>query len=1474
MRSLLFLLLMTGLTAVLLRSKSVQTYLAQYGSRYLEKELGCKVRIKSVDFDLFQNLRLEGVFISDQQGDTMIAADGIIAGLSNFDNVGRNIKLHDLILVNAFVNLGHYKGISGTNIDFLVDFINGPPKKRTGPSRPWKIYAANARLVNVRFHYFDERGADPEPGLLDEYHLQFSSIHGLCRDFWIIQDSLTFDAVNWTFKERSGLRMESFNSVCRIYDKGMDFNSLSAITPSSVLLGELHFRYPGFKYLDEFIHNTQWLGQLKDSKIALKELSIFNESLKGHPEVLYIDADISGTYDKLRLRNVDASIGNHTRLKGNLFFDGLPDWRTTYCQFETPLIQTTADGLRKLLNNQDLPELMDRFGQITWGGSFTGQFLDFKLVGDLKTNAGNFRTDAFLNFKEGVNKATYAGTFQSDGFDLTVLPGLENFGTAVFNIQAEGSGLNAESFNLKTEADIASFQLSGRTFENTIVNGELTSKTFKGEAFFNDTRLNASLNGSLDFSTSQPEFRFLLSSKGTDLYEIGADTLHTIVIGDIDVNWLGLDLADAEGQIVGRNIVIQRDGEIYQYANQSLVKSNYTNGSRIEFTGEFANGNIQGNFNPSRFVPIGQNILASVMSNRFKPVQQKGKDSFLFTCNIPDPALLTSFIDKKISLTGLNFNGFYNSADGSMRLAVEPLDVCYGSTTIRHLALNGRKDDSVKLNLRLFASGLAVEDSALFSNLEMKGEFYNNKADFELKMANTANNEEIDLIAESRIYPDSIGMNLGKSKLNLYGNEWVFEEQSGITVIGFNRIRANNLYLKGKDFYLELNGMLSALKTDSLKIDFGNFTFENIKPFVPRHSLDSLTGVLNGTMFITSVFNNPGVWGDIAARRLKYYGVEYGDLNLSLNDAGKGRRLGLQGDFIRGPLIGLSAIGTIEMSSAATGDQFDLDFRIPPSTSLKLVQPFMEDILTVESGFISGKLHLGGSTEKPRIGGSVNLENGKILIDYLKTKYTLSADFIANDKGFFTAKPVKIVDETGKGTAVATMSITHKDFGNWFMDLRIDSARNLKAMNTTEKDNSLYYGTGYADGSCRIYGPFDRISMDIKLKTKKNTQLYLLYSDVEQNTVGSFFKFRDHLGKSSGKELKKTESSIYRINIELEVTPDAEAQFVIDKRLGDIIKGRGTGNLRMLYDENQQFFLYGSFAVSEGDYVFSLPGINVLTRKIALDKGGTISWDGDPFNAMLNMTGSFEKKISPSALMYSVSNSGNKNYPATRVVSQLIMKGNLFSPEISFDIQVPDLQSQGGAASSDVYSVIQRIRTDKDETMRQAVSLLLFGNFIPPTFAQNAGAGIISGSGVAGNSLSGIASSVVNDIFTKLGIPTRIQVNIDDVRSTSGTNTKVFISSEWFLTERLRLDLNYDPTVAMVVSNVALPLNFNLEYMTRNENWRVKAFSRSNNLLLQQNNTTVTNGVSGNTIGGGVVYRREFNTFRNKKPKTENSAPK
>jgi hypothetical protein len=392
--------------------------------------------------------------------------------------------------------------------------------------------------------------------------------------------------------------------------------------------------------------------------------------------------------------------------------------------------------------------------------------------------------------------------------------------------------------------------------------------------------------------------------------------------------------------------------------------------------------------------------------------------------------------------------------------------------------------------------------------------------------------------------------------------------------------------------------------------------------------------------------------------------------------------------------------------------------------------------------------------------------------------------------------------------------------------------------------------------------------MDIDLTTREKTKLFIQLPQYEENALVGSIVFVNRKAESiKNKKSIKSETeqdAIGQINLNIKVNPQAEAQFVIDKRLGDVIKGYGTGNIRLVYGRDEKLYLYGRYLIEKGEYSFSLPGVN-LVKKINVNKGGSIRWDGDPLGAEVDINGSFEKKISPSTLMIA---SAGTNYPTTRFVSVLSMTGNLFSPNISFDLQAPELSAITGATGSEINSVLQRIRADKDETMRQSIALLLFGNFLPPSITGSTAptANSFSSAGFAGNSISTLASSVVNDLFSKYGIPTRIQVNIDDVRNINGnSNTQLFVNSEWFLSERLRLDLNYDPTVAVLVNSVALPLNFNLEYKTSDENWRLKVFSRSNNLILQQNNATTTNGVSGNTLGTGILYRREFDTFTKKK---------
>lgn len=1466
LRFLLFLLLCAGLLGILLRSRAVQTYLAGRAAQYLEKELGCTVSVKSIEFDLVQNLHAEGIFISDQQGDSMIFIRVLDFNLRKWDRLRKKIDFIDGEIIGGYIRVGHHKGVKGQNIDFLVDYINGPPKKKKTPSKPWAVHFGNARLKDTRFHYFDERHKPSVPGIIDEYHLEFNGISGDCRNFWLIDDSLHFTAVDLKTRERSGLTIEAFNAVCNIHYKGMDFDNMSLKMPCSLLAGDLHFKYPGYKYLDEFISNTEWKARVRNSSVCLDELSIFDETLRGHKESLLVNTDISGTFDKLRLRNTQITTAGQSLLKGDLFFEGLPDWRTMYCEFDIETLQTHASDLERLITGVALPEPVSKAGKITYSGVFNGQLLDFNINGNLTSDIGNVGADGYMNFEDGLENALFAGRFSSASLNLGSLLSMpDKLGDFAFQLDIEGEGLTSDRFKMTLNGDIPSYSLLGKTFTGGRVNGNLTATKFEGEAFLDDPLLNIDFGGIVEFADKDARWNFTLNTRGTNLAALGIDTAQTLVYGKAAVDITGMNPATMQGTVNLNNVSVHRGGQVYSYARQQFGKRNLGRSSEVYASGEALEGYLRGKFDPANIVSVLQNEVATILSRRFRHTKAKFTDSFSYSVHIPQTGLLSGILHPSFNTTSFTAYGMFDGKSETMQLTVEPMDICWGQFSAKQLSCNARKEDSSHLDFNVSAAFLSHHDSEWFHNLEMKGTACQSDVNLELKMRDARWDEEIDFITHSEVYKDSVAMHLANSRLELMHNEWQVAGNAGITFLPQGRIRINNMYFESRDAFFEVNGMISDRNSDTLHVDAGNFLIQNLNPLFPGHGLDSLKGRINADVYITSVVKKPRIWGDFSARDLQYMGVNYGDLDVGLNDRGERGRLSLMAGFVSGPLDGVSARGSIAYEKRIIGDQFDVKLNIPSTVSVKSMQPFLEGIVTLQEGKLSGNFHLGGNTDNPELTGNANISGAYFKIDYLNTWYRLNASIMADETGFYTFKPAKIVDETGKNHALAKLAIKHNRFSDWNLDLRIDSARNLKVLNTTEKDNSLYYGTGYADGNCRIYGPFDRISMDIYLKTRRNTQVNLMYSDVEETSFGGgHVKFRAKGKKTNtASAMRSNGDDIYRINLFLEATPEAEAQFVIDKKLGDVIRGRGAGTLRMLYDENEHFFLYGNYIVSEGDYVFSLPGINVLTRKIALDKGGVISWDGDPYNVNISMTGSFEKKISPSALMSSVS-STSKDYPATRIISQLQMKGNLFAPEIAFDLQAPDLQAAGGA-SADVYSVIQRIRSDKDETMRQAVALLLFGNFIPPSFATGSGTGGVSGSGVAGSSLSGVASTVVNDIFSRLGIPTRIQVNIDDVRSATGTNTKVFINSEWFLTDRLRLDVNYDPTVAMLVSSVALPLNFNLEYMTRNENWRVKAFSRSNNLLLQQNNSTITNGVSGNTLGGGLIYRREFNTLRPRK---------
>ncbi|MDO8365954.1 MAG: hypothetical protein Q7T20_04090, partial [Saprospiraceae bacterium] len=90
-----------------LQLPSVQNWLVHKTTNYLSSELGTRVELKRVDIEFFDNVILEGLYIEDLNGDTLLIAQKFSAGLTgNFFSVLWNrLEFSEVSLTHARVHL-------------------------------------------------------------------------------------------------------------------------------------------------------------------------------------------------------------------------------------------------------------------------------------------------------------------------------------------------------------------------------------------------------------------------------------------------------------------------------------------------------------------------------------------------------------------------------------------------------------------------------------------------------------------------------------------------------------------------------------------------------------------------------------------------------------------------------------------------------------------------------------------------------------------------------------------------------------------------------------------------------------------------------------------------------------------------------------------------------------------------------------------------------------------------------------------------------------------------------------------------------------------------------------------------------------------------------------------------------------------------------------------------------------------------
>jgi hypothetical protein len=495
-------------------------------------------------------------------------------------------------------------------------------------------------------------------------------------------------------------------------------------------------------------------------------------------------------------------------------------------------------------------------------------------------------------------------------------------------------------------------------------------------------------------------------------------------------------------------------------------------------------------------------------------------------------------------------------------------------------------------------------------------------------------------------------------------------------------------------------------------------------------------------------------------------------------------------------------------------------------------------------------------------------ENATLKIDYLQTRYRFN-DTIRFDEEGIKFHNIKAFDDKGN-TATINGTVFHKFFKDFAVDLTISipKTNEFLVLNTKPKDNDQFYGTAYASGVTTIKSDESALSFDISAKTGKNTKFFIPLNTGSSVTDRSFINFVDvNQNKKDSIFLVKivppnSSQTAIDLNLDLEITPDAEVKIIFDSKAGDEMKGTGTGNLNISYNKKGEFKMYGDYIIEDGEYLYTLGGI--LNKRFIVQNGGKISFTGDINDADIDIKAVYKTKASLNDIMPGMLPQAKLN-ERIPVECLLNLTGNLFNPVVGFDINLPTADDETRAYLRSM------IKTD-EEMSRQFLFLLVMNSFYadPNSGASQSTTNIgtttvgVTTTEMLSNQLSNWLSQINNNFDVNVvyrpgstAIPNSQDVQL--ALSTQVLNDKVTINGNFdYGSNQLTTGVN--------TGNNAITGAFDVEFKIT-EKIRFKVFNRSNDNLYIDNGIQYTQGV-------GLFFRQDFDKFKDIFKKKEKSVMK
>lgn len=1445
------LLLLVILLWVLIQLPPVQTWITQRIGNYLESETGYVFSIDKVDVRFPTEFVLEDVQVLDLNNHTILDTKELsLRGLG--DNYTEGIiEARKVSLVEPQFHLRILEGDSTTNLDPLLAYFS------TGKQDSTQETSVTISTISIRQGQFtfhddnDEKVLD----LIDFDHLDLSKIDVSVQDFHMKGSEIEASIERIAFFEEKGFDLQQLQGAFNLRKDSLQLNDFTLITSNSNLKGDLLFLGEQWGAYANFIEEVQMKVQFEESTLHFADLGYFSRDLIGLDRTVDFKGKVRGSVSNLKGRNLFVSIDQNTWLKGRVDMIGLPNFDQTFIDASISELNATKSELDRIPlppfntgKTIQTPANISKLGNIGFSGKFTGFVNDFVAFGTVTTAIGAIESDIELIEKNDLYE--YAGELSTKQFDLGKFYSSPALGNLTSTFAIDGTGLTRDDLDASINGTIESITVKDYEYKRIETSGQFKQNFFEGKLGIIDPNVQLTFDGIVDFSEKLPYLDF-----STEITHLNPPALnlvdlpdYTSLSGDFRIKSRGIDLDQINGSLEGTDVLICTAQSEYPIENLTLDLAQTASGKSFTLTSDLASGQLQGKFNLKGLVAGVEEIISDAIPHYVVSETKESRlpEDFQMVLNIHNFELVSQLLAPELELaSGSRLAINMNDKTGTFEGNFTTNHISYKRYTLDTLTIDiSRPDES--LYLTVLSDQLSIGGASKFNavSLDMRNErdtIYSN-----LTWGEEADLLRGDLLVESEIVSSThVETRLNNASIWYANDQWLLQDTTTISLHD-DLIAIDLLNLSHDNQFIKLFGTISDDPEDEMKAELKDVQIAFLDPVLASAGITQ-TGVITGFLSVKDLYGKTILASNLDI--LDYHLNDYliGDISAESDWDKVKRRLQIDGNITREELDKI----TFEGFYSPDNEDSPLDLLAElNSQPLAFLNGLIPEGISNINGAITGDIEITGKLESPQLQGKATFEDASLKVDYLNTTYYLNQSAgIYPD--MFTLDYIRINDEDDN-SAYAVGTIIHDNFKDWNFDVYLDMEESpFMCLNTDETQNALYYGKAYGTGYVNVFGADKDLMIDVNIKTEKGTTISMPLGGSEDVTFEEFITFVDK--DEQVIEEQEVDLSGISMNLELDITPEANFNIIFDDVVGDKMSGKGQGHINMVINNLSTFNMYGDIFVLEGRYLFTLK--NLINKEFDLEPGGKISWFGDPLAADIDLQAIYRLNTSLYDLMPEESDQYKQRVPVNLFMN---LDGKLMNPNIDFDIALP---SSDELTKSRVASAI----STEQEMNKQAFSLLVLRRFLSPPDIAKTNTSI----GLAENSTE-LISAQLSNWLSQISDDFDIGVNYSPGDEISNEELAVALSTQLF-NERLLISGSFGVTHAQNSEAGENPNSLigdiRIEYkMTDDGKLRLIVYNESNeNELANTQQSRYTQGL-------GIVYQQEFDNLYELFHLSENSS--